>query len=304
MNLPSSWYYVSSSRSIKRKKLHSFEIAQYSIVLYRNSRNLIIALESRCSHLGTNLSNGFIEKDELVCPLHHWHFDEDGNCIKNSCKNKNIQFKQTKFPTQEAFGSIFVFLGDDFFQFPMVPNFENFIFKSLPKVNLETDWFTVGANGYDTLHLSIVHKRGLKEEPILTFPEKHIFIMETKAFVEGKNISDRIIKFISKDSITAKISSFGGVFIVLESNLHTRQTLLLVFLQPNKDNVNIIAIAGIRRSIFFVDFFKKYISAYFFKKFLFKDIKPLSKMKLRIENMKLDPVLKNYHKYLQNLKQI
>jgi phenylpropionate dioxygenase-like ring-hydroxylating dioxygenase large terminal subunit len=300
LQFPSSWYFVSPGKKIKGEGIFRIQIEEHTLVLFRDPLNQVVALEARCSHLGADLGNGFIESGNLVCPLHHWKFNSEGFCTNHSQSNgKN--FVQKKYPTKEAFGFVFVFLGDRFFEFPKFDFLDQFEFQSLPEVKLDTTWYTVGANGYDTLHLSVVHKRGLKENPICTFPEWYIFQMDTKAFVEGNQLSDYIIKFLSRDSITARITSYGGVLIVLESTLHLKTSVLLVFLRPEGDSVCIFTMAGVRKKSIWLDFFRKKISAFLYKKFLFKDIIPLTRMKLRTENLVHDPVLKYYYEYLVNL---
>lgn len=297
---PSSWYFVASSNKISRNSIYRQEICENSLVFFRDRNNAVVALDSRCSHLGADLGNGFLDEDNLVCPLHHWKYDSCGKCTFTTSSSTE-HFFQKSFPILEEFGCIFVFLGKDFFSFPEFVFKKEFVYEPLPEVTLNTTWETLGANGYDTLHLSVVHKRGLREKPICSFPEKHIFKMQTKAFVEGNEFSDKVIKFLSKNKISAEITSYGGAFIVLESTLNKKMSILLVFLRPEKENVKIYAIAGIRKKSKLLDYFRKKISAFLFQKFLFKDIIPLQNMKLRRENLSLDPVLKLYDEYLKNL---
>lgn len=299
-SFPSSWYFIASSNEITRNSIFRLEIFENSLVFFRNNKNVVVALDSRCSHLGADLGNGFLDKDNLVCPLHHWKYNSLGKCTYTTASNVE-HFSQKTFPVVEEFGSVFVFLGDEFFSFPEFVFKKDFVYEALPEVTLNTTWETLGANGYDTLHLSVVHKRGLLEKPICSFPEKHIFKMQTKAFVEGNEFFDKVIKFLSKNKISAEITSFGGVFITLESTLNKKKSLLLVFLRPENKNVKVYAIAGIRKKNKFLDYFRKKISSFLFQNFLFKDIIPLQNMKLRRENLALDPVLKLYDEYLKNL---
>jgi NAD(P)H-dependent nitrite reductase small subunit len=41
----------------------------------------VVALSDRCPHEGGSLGSGWIEDDEVVCPLHRWRFKlKDGRC--------------------------------------------------------------------------------------------------------------------------------------------------------------------------------------------------------------------------------
>ncbi len=50
------------------------------IALFRH-RGHYVALEGRCPHAGGVMGRGWIEGDEVVCPLHYWRFRlADGAC--------------------------------------------------------------------------------------------------------------------------------------------------------------------------------------------------------------------------------
>ena len=59
-----------------------FVVAGMKVALVRMSEQ-IVALEDRCPHAGGSLgqgspSQGWVEDDELFCPLHRWRFELAG----------------------------------------------------------------------------------------------------------------------------------------------------------------------------------------------------------------------------------
>ena len=41
-----------------------------------------VAVPDRCPHAGVELSGGFVEDGQLVCPMHGWRFDlATGRCV-------------------------------------------------------------------------------------------------------------------------------------------------------------------------------------------------------------------------------
>jgi nitrite reductase/ring-hydroxylating ferredoxin subunit len=74
---------------IRRKAFDSLEIANQLLKLneafYLNCQGKsfciirteegIYALDDRCPHQGASLSNGYCEKNNIVCPWHHYSFD-------------------------------------------------------------------------------------------------------------------------------------------------------------------------------------------------------------------------------------
>src|SRR3954451_8804851 len=49
----------------------------------------IVALTDRCPHAGGSLGQGWVEDDEIVCPLHRWRFRlGDGRC--STVRGENV----------------------------------------------------------------------------------------------------------------------------------------------------------------------------------------------------------------------
>ena len=56
-------------------------IDRQDVLLYRRGDD-ICAIGNECPHQGGSLSDGFVEGDIVVCPLHGWEFDlRSGACM-------------------------------------------------------------------------------------------------------------------------------------------------------------------------------------------------------------------------------
>ena len=65
---------------IEEGRPRSVEIGGARIALVRLG-GTVHALSARCSHAGGPLDLGWVEENELVCPLHRWRFrPSDGRC--------------------------------------------------------------------------------------------------------------------------------------------------------------------------------------------------------------------------------
>lgn len=72
------WYFMCYSSDVSVNSIKSFDFNDRYFVVYRNSKNIIGILDAFCPHMGTNLSNGEIINDNIVCPYHEWAFNTDG----------------------------------------------------------------------------------------------------------------------------------------------------------------------------------------------------------------------------------
>jgi nitrite reductase/ring-hydroxylating ferredoxin subunit len=63
----------------------------------------IVALLDRCPHEGGSLGSGWVEEDEVVCPLHRWRFKlQDGRCT--TMRGSGVH----RFPTEVREGRVWV----------------------------------------------------------------------------------------------------------------------------------------------------------------------------------------------------
>lgn len=120
-----------------------------------------------CPHRGANLFFGRVEEGGIRCAYHGWKFDADGNCLdiptlpdngqrEKMCKKIKLQ----TYPTREAGGFIWVYLGPEELMPPM-PGFE---FTALPPEHVyvskkyqESNWAQACEGALDTAHFSFLH---------------------------------------------------------------------------------------------------------------------------------------------------
>jgi phenylpropionate dioxygenase-like ring-hydroxylating dioxygenase large terminal subunit len=72
------WYIACQSKELKGKP-YKKQIMGRNIVLYRAADGKPVALEDRCAHRNSPLSDGKVCGDNLQCPYHGWCFDNQGN---------------------------------------------------------------------------------------------------------------------------------------------------------------------------------------------------------------------------------
>ncbi|MGI0481535.1 Rieske 2Fe-2S domain-containing protein [Geminocystis sp. CENA526] len=108
------WYVVASSEEVKKQPL-GVTLWHKSIVLFRNEKGEIQALDDRCPHRQVKLSDGQIVGNDIECAYHGWRFDGEGKCsfvpyLTEKQKLPSCQLK--RYPVQELDGFIWLFAGD------------------------------------------------------------------------------------------------------------------------------------------------------------------------------------------------
>ena len=111
---PNHWYVVAQSKDVEAQPI-SVTLWHQPIVLYRDIKGTIQALEDRCPHRQVKLSDGRVVKDQLECAYHGWRFDSLGKCsfvpyLQTQQKLPSCQLK--RYPVRELDGFIWLFPGD------------------------------------------------------------------------------------------------------------------------------------------------------------------------------------------------
>ncbi len=107
---PSGWYKVAESTEIDRGKVIRAACAGEHIALFRDADGRACALDTRCPHLGADLSDGVVKDGCLQCPFHHWSFRGDGKVAAIPYQERIPPMLRAKtWPVREVAGLLFVY---------------------------------------------------------------------------------------------------------------------------------------------------------------------------------------------------
>jgi nitrite reductase/ring-hydroxylating ferredoxin subunit len=85
------------------------------LVVFRDKKGRVGALEPHCSHRGTSLEWGRVEEAGLRRCYHGWLYDTQGQCIDMPCETeefrKRMDVWHPAYPTLEYGGLVFVYMG-------------------------------------------------------------------------------------------------------------------------------------------------------------------------------------------------
>jgi phenylpropionate dioxygenase-like ring-hydroxylating dioxygenase large terminal subunit len=111
---PNHWYVVAKTTEIKAQPI-AVTLWKQKIVLYRDDKGVVHALEDRCPHRQVALSSGKVVNNAIECIYHGWRFNSEGSCssvpyLKHNQKIPHCKIKT--YPVQELDGFVWLFLGD------------------------------------------------------------------------------------------------------------------------------------------------------------------------------------------------
>jgi phenylpropionate dioxygenase-like ring-hydroxylating dioxygenase large terminal subunit len=138
------------------------------LVAFRDSRGRVGLLGEYCPHRTVSLFFSRNEECGLRCVYHGWKFDVDGRCVDmpsepaNSPLKANV--KATAYPCLERGGVVWTYMGPP----ELKPDFPEIEWALLPDNHrhlsrriIDCNWLQSFEGGFDSSHLSFLHKGNL-----------------------------------------------------------------------------------------------------------------------------------------------
>ena len=145
------------------------------LVAFRDGSGRVGVLELHCSHRGTSLEYGKIQKRGISCCYHGWQFDVDGRILDTPGEPANSPIKDRichgAYPTHEWMGLVFAYMGPPEKKpaFPVYDAFERPNAEFVHRYRFSPcNWLQVRENEMDPVHLSFLHTRlfGVQFQPV------------------------------------------------------------------------------------------------------------------------------------------
>lgn len=162
MYLRNCWYVAAWSNELESEPF-SRTILNTPILLYRDSRGEVVALDDRCCHRAAPLSLGRIEGDCVRCMYHGLKFDRSGQCVEIPMQEQiPPRAKVRAYPVVERSCWIWIWMGDpakaDESLLPDTHWLGDPAWRSKPGYMLHNaNYMQVADNLCDFSHLSFVH---------------------------------------------------------------------------------------------------------------------------------------------------
>jgi phenylpropionate dioxygenase-like ring-hydroxylating dioxygenase large terminal subunit len=239
---PQSWYFVCASSALPRGAVRRIALGGRPLVIFRGHDGPVGALGGRCPHLGTDLGAGRVVGETIECPHHRFRFDRSGLCQQQDLRN-------TAYPVEERFGAVFVFLGSQA-TFPL-PSFGDLTLISAAPFtwHLDTQWYMIGANGFDARHLPFAHGRRLLAAPQLHAASRFSLGVTYEYVVEGHSWLERATRLVSGSRVEFAITAWAGNLLLVRARFARDQTFGVVAVEPaNERACRVTVIVNAQRS--------------------------------------------------------
>ena len=193
------WHPVALSKEVTQKPIQ-IELHSKKIVLFRNSKNQIQALDDECPHRRMPLHNGRILKDQIKCAYHGICFDKNGNA--NQEKNPIPNIKAFAYDTYEFMETIWIKPKDSFCSFPYF-DLEGYSKIDIFKTEIQAPLELVLDNFTEVEHTPSVHL-------FLGYDSSKLTEMNVESFTEEDSVR------IKNTGPQKKIPSFIRYFLDLK----------------------------------------------------------------------------------------
>lgn len=305
---PIAWYVFCHSADLARGP-YSKDFLGQRIIAYRLQDGSVVAMDARCSHMGSDLGAGRVVNDCIECPFHDWQYGPDGRCRVIPAQEHIPKFaRQRSYPVQERHGLIYLFNASDAL-FPL-PFFDGVSSDELMRSRpfgtvLDCPWYVSGANAFDLQHFRAAHDRRLITEPSSQQRSPYSFAAVGIFAVEGHSLQDRITRRFAGDQVRLSITDWCGGLSFAQAEFRRTSTFGLVAREPLVDgrvrvDVYVFSRKGrnvLRRNL--LDPIHLEIRRLFIKRFLTADAIRLNGVRYRPERLiEADREMINYYRWL------
>ncbi|MBX9843231.1 MAG: aromatic ring-hydroxylating dioxygenase subunit alpha [Xanthobacteraceae bacterium] len=196
MFLRNGWYSAIWSHELKDKPVGKTFLNE-KVVLFRNDRGQVGALEDCCCHRAAPLSLGEVQGATLVCGYHGLRFDVNGKCVEVPGQSEvPAGAKVRSYPVHEKNNVVWIWMGEaakaDPARIPDMPWLSDPKWATTPgRLYVKTNYQFVLDNLLDLTHVGYVHKKTLAGDPReATTPTK------TERLNDGVRVGRWMIDFV------------------------------------------------------------------------------------------------------------
>ncbi|PVY68256.1 aromatic ring-hydroxylating dioxygenase subunit alpha [Pusillimonas noertemannii] len=167
-----AWYVAMWSQDLNSQPQNRL-ILNEPIVLFRDGRGNIAALDDRCPHRQAPLHLGKVcESGTLQCGYHGLEFDKSGACVRNPHGNGSIPkaMRVKSYPVKEMHSLVWIWMGEREPDYSAIPDL-SMLDNALPEHVTRRDFLSMNANYelvvnnlLDLSHVAFLHKGVLGNE--------------------------------------------------------------------------------------------------------------------------------------------
>jgi len=280
VSFPKAWYLFGTSKELASGPVTK-ELLGQRLVGFQTDSGKTAVMNSRCSHLGSDLGEGCVVGESIQCPFHGWEYGVDGKCSKIPASEAIPAIaKQSAFATHVLHGNVYFFnASKPAYPLPFFEGIEpDELIAAVPFVfEINAPWYMVGSNGVDVQHFQWAHDRKLLAPPSVKYPQENLHRTTAKFTVVGNSFSDRLTKFFGGSQVTLKVDDWSSTHIATRSTLAKTESFGLLSATPismNRTRVSVTAYGWKNKSPIgrLFDPLSARLRRYFIREFLREDV--------------------------------
>lgn len=291
---PSSWYYLCSAKELpsngSRPLLYNFMGG--SLIAFKDSKGSAIVLNSRCAHMGSDLSISKVEDDCISCPFHGWKYASNGFCNHIPAQTEIPPWaKVSSYPVVERFGQYYFYFGPPPYpEFPFFPSNVDpeFLYGKTFTLESNCPWYIMGSNPFDIQHFKTSHDRVLIGDPKVS-EEFETRVISLPIEINQDHYLDKILGYLTGKNYEFIFKSWRGTMLLVEARFKNSSSLGLVSLIPKGNRTTsfvetvILKKSGNKKLKNSFDFISLLARKFYIKRFVKSDVE-------RIQGVGFDPI--------------
>jgi len=231
ISYPQAWYPLTKSSQIKENTIKSIRAFENDWLLYRDENNQPTLVGRYCCHIGVDLINGQMKNGCIVCPLHGWQFGKNGEChlipaLKNKMSADKADYEKQKkqrklksLPCKEAYGLIFVFLGETpTYDVPLPAKMRSVQYGLSEQLLFSGEHHVLCLNTFDLQHYQAIHHRQLTRSAKIESISPHHLGITMNVKILPITLLDKFMAKLVKGSNTISIDCWGASILIMKNS--------------------------------------------------------------------------------------
>lgn len=308
---PSAWYYIGPEKMFGTKPRGVSPWGK-PLLIYRVGEKLVVQ-HRHCVHMNTDLTKGKVVNGRLVCPMHVWKFDDQGNCTDvPGLAGGECHLILPSYHVHVVDGHVFAYSRPKSVcrEVPSFPEFRQHQWEEFemgPAIDFysDTPWYMVTANGFDVSHFEFVHGRTpVAPSEMKVYAKNHCGIQH-----QYENTSntwfDRIIRRLMGKQMSLDFDVFDGNMILSKTQAAGKSSYMCSNVQPIDEESCRISIFPLvkktdaQRQFFLTRFIIRVLRRFFIKQFFMAELRSIKSVRLKPQSlMQSDLVVAKYFSWL------
>jgi phenylpropionate dioxygenase-like ring-hydroxylating dioxygenase large terminal subunit len=213
------WFPVALSNEVAAGTLVGKEFLDGKVVVYRGEDGRARVHSAYCRHLGSDLSVGDVEGNDVRCAFHHWQYGPDGACTRIPAGVKRIppQARLFTYPVAESLGLIWAFNGTEpLYEVPAFPTHaaDGLQVRAYETRRWHVDPFVLLSNSMDFQHLRELHGMKMEFDPADIVMDDYQYEFQVDGELPNFGMLHQHVKCFGNNAITLTMTAADNVQIL------------------------------------------------------------------------------------------